>query len=191
MAARTPSAREANATLTASIQELLAGFRVLRFFGRGSAATGVIEKFSQTFADRNLSATRLRLGLPPLYSTLMMSGVLFVIWRGERVVGAMSVGAFIAYLTLFIRFVERASASPTRQFHPDRRCRLRAVGPLRIPAYCGERAGSHLSSPVTSPEPPGEIPGTNEHGSTGRRATLKDVTFTSRGRPGRARRFLA
>src|SRR4030095_13334478 len=40
VAARTTSAREANAALTASIQELLAGFRVLRFFGRGSAAAG-------------------------------------------------------------------------------------------------------------------------------------------------------
>ena len=65
VAARTTRAREANAALTASIQELLAGFRVLRFFGRGSAATGVIEQFSHEFAERNLSATRLRLGLPP------------------------------------------------------------------------------------------------------------------------------
>ena len=65
---------------------------MLRLFGRGSAATGVIENFSQAFAERNLSATRLRLGLSPLYSTLMMSGILFVIWQGgERVInGAMS-----------------------------------------------------------------------------------------------------
>lgn len=112
--ARTTSAREANAALTASIQELLAGFRVLRFFGRGSAATNAIGKFSQTFAERNLSATRLRLGLPPLYSTLMMSGIVFVIWQGgERVTaGAMSVGAFVAYLALFIRFVERGFRIP-------------------------------------------------------------------------------
>jgi len=114
VAARTTRAREANAALTASVQELLAGFRVLRFFGRGSAATGVVETFSRTFAERNLSATRLRLGLPPLYSTLMMSGILFVIWQGgERVVnGAMSVGAFVGYLALFIRFVERAFRIP-------------------------------------------------------------------------------
>ena len=87
---------------------------MLRFFGRGSAATGVIENFSRTFAERNLSATRLRLGLPPLYSTLMMSGIVFVIWQGgERVVaGAMSVGAFVGYLALFIRFVERGFRIP-------------------------------------------------------------------------------
>ena len=114
VAARTTRAREANAALTASIQELLAGFRVLRFFGRSSAATDVIEKFSRTFAERNLSATRLRLGLPPLYSTLMMSGIIFVIWQGgERVFdGAMSVGAFVGYLALFVRFVERGFRIP-------------------------------------------------------------------------------
>jgi len=114
VAARTTSAREANAALTASIQELLAGFRVLRFFGRGSAAAGEIEKFSRTFAVRNLAATRLRLGLPPIYSTLMMSGVLIVIWQGgARVVdGAMTVGAFVGYLGLFMRFVERGFRIP-------------------------------------------------------------------------------
>jgi len=112
--ARTAGAREANAALTASVQELLAGFRVLRFFGRAPAATAEVEGFSRTFAERNLSATRLRLGLPPLYSTLMMSGVLFVIWQGgERVIeGAMSVGAFVGYLALYIRFVERGFRIP-------------------------------------------------------------------------------
>ncbi len=111
---RTTHAREANAALTANIQELLSGLRVLRFFGRGAAATGVIETYSQTYAGRNLSATRLRLGLPPLYNTLMMSGILLVIWQGgERVVnGAMSVGVFVGYLALFIRFVERGFRIP-------------------------------------------------------------------------------
>lgn len=111
---RTTRAREANAALTASIQELLSGSRALRFFGRGAAATGVIETFSQAYAERNLSATRLRLGLPPLYNTLMMSGILVVIWQGgERVVdGVMSVGAFVGYLALFVRFVERGFRIP-------------------------------------------------------------------------------
>jgi ATP-binding cassette subfamily B multidrug efflux pump len=114
VAERTTRAREANAALTASIQELLSGFRVLRFFGRGAAATGVIDTLSRTFAERNLSATRLRLSLPPLYSTLMMSGIVFVIWHGgQRVVGgAMTVGAFVAFLTLFIRFAERGFRIP-------------------------------------------------------------------------------
>lgn len=114
VSARTTRAREANAALTTSIQELLSGFRVLRFFGRGASATRAIENLSNKFAELNLSATRLRLGLPPLYSTLMMSGILVVIWLGgERVVnGAMSVGVFVGYLALFVRFVERGFRIP-------------------------------------------------------------------------------
>ncbi len=111
---RTTRAREASAELTSSIQELLSGFRVLRFFGRGRAATDAVEALSRRYAERNLSATRLRLGLRPLYSTLMMAGVLFVVWQGgERVVsGAMSLGVFVSYLALFIRFVERGFRIP-------------------------------------------------------------------------------
>jgi ABC-type multidrug transport system fused ATPase/permease subunit len=114
VSARTTRAREANAALTASIQELIAGFRVLRFFGRGSAATAAVQDSSWAFASRNLAATRLRLGLPPIYSTLMMSGILFVIWQGgERVIsGAMTLGVFVAYLGLFVRFTERAFRIP-------------------------------------------------------------------------------
>src|SRR6185295_2871687 len=41
-------------------------------------------------------------------------GIVFVIWQGgERVVGgAMSVGAFVAFLALFIRFAERGFRIP-------------------------------------------------------------------------------
>ncbi|MBA3478035.1 MAG: ABC transporter ATP-binding protein [Lautropia sp.] len=114
VASRTTDAREANAALTARIQELLAGFRVLRVFGRGSAATNEIDNFSRAFAERNLSATRLRLGLTPLYSSLMMSGVVFVIWQGgQRVIdGSLSIGTFVGFLALFIRFVERGFRIP-------------------------------------------------------------------------------
>jgi ABC-type multidrug transport system fused ATPase/permease subunit len=114
VSARTTRAREANAALTASIQELLAGFRVVRLFGRRSAVTGVIDNFSREFAERNLSASRLRLSLPAVYSTLMLSGIVFVIWQGgQRVVaGAMTVGAFVGYLALFIRFAERGFRIP-------------------------------------------------------------------------------
>jgi ATP-binding cassette subfamily B protein len=114
VSARTTAARVANADLTSSIQELLAGFRVLRFFGRGQAATGQVAALSSVFAERNLSASRLSLGLRPLYSTLMMSGVLFVVWQGgDRVIaGSMSLGAFVGYLALFIRFVERGFRVP-------------------------------------------------------------------------------
>ena len=114
VASRTARAREANSALTGAIQELLSGFRVLRFFGRGSAATALVENLSRAFAERNLDAARLRLGLPAFYSTLMMAGIVFVIWQGgERVAsGAMTVGVFVAYLALFVRFAERAFRIP-------------------------------------------------------------------------------
>jgi ATP-binding cassette subfamily B multidrug efflux pump len=181
VSARTTRAREANAALTASIQELLAGFRVLRFFGRGSAATGVIETFSRTFAQRNLSATRLRLGLPPVYSTLMMSGILFVIWQGgERVVdGAMSVGAFVGYLALFIRFVERAFRIP------------QLVNSIQSGGAAYARLEPMLAPALTvAHEPPfasfkaGHVAGVGLEEMTGKRkrsgpvaATLQNITF--------------
>src|SRR5439155_5276910 len=57
---------------------------------------------------------RLRGGLRPVYTTLMSAGVLFVVWQGgEKVVnGAMTVGAFIAYLELYLRFVNRGFRVP-------------------------------------------------------------------------------
>lgn len=114
ISARTMAAREANAALTARIQELLAGFRVLRLYGRGAAATQEVRKVSEAYARRNLAAARLKLGLPPLYGTLMTSGVLVVVWvGGEQVIaGAMSVGSLVAFLALFVRFTERGFRIP-------------------------------------------------------------------------------
>lgn len=179
--ARTTRAREANAALTANIQELLSGLRVLRFFGRGAAATGVIKTYSQAFAARNLSATRLRLGLPPLYNTLMTAGILVVIWQGgERVVnGAMSVGVFVGYLALFIRFVERGFRIPQMvnsiQSGAAAYARLApmlapALGVAREPPYASFKPG-HIAGIETV-----EITEQRVHyGALG--ATLTNVTF--------------
>ena len=180
--ARTTRAREANATLTANIQELLSGSRVLRFFGRGAAATGVIETFSQAFAARNLSATRLRLGLPPLYNTLMMSGILFVIWQGgERVVnGAMSVGVFVGYLALFIRFVERGFRIPqmVNSIQSGGAAYTR-LAPMLAPALtvAGEPAFASFKSGHVAGISAEEITGKRERsGALG--VALSNVTFT-------------
>ena len=69
---------------------------------------------SRRFAERNLGAIRLKAGLQPIYTTLMTSGVLLVVWHGsERVIaGTMTVGAFVAYLELFLRFVNRGHRIP-------------------------------------------------------------------------------
>jgi ABC-type multidrug transport system fused ATPase/permease subunit len=180
--ARTMLAREANAVLTAGIQELLSGFRVLRFFGRGAAATGEIEIAARAFAERNLSASRLRLGLAPLYSTLMMSGIVFVIWQGgERVVAsAMSVGVFVGYLALYVRFVERGFRIPqlvnSIQSGGAAYARLE---PLLAPALPA------ADEPRFSSFKPGHLAGASREDTMERRGgrgpvgiSMRDVTFT-------------
>lgn len=114
VARRTTTAREANAALVALIQEYLAGLRVLRLFGRARASVERVAERSRQFAVTNLSLVRLKGGLQPIYTTLMTAGVVLVVWQGsERVVsGALTVGAFVAYLELFLRFVNRGHRIP-------------------------------------------------------------------------------
>src|SRR6266567_3071174 len=111
---RTTASREANASLTTALQEQLAGIRVLRLFGRTGAAVARVDTLSEEQADTNLALVRLRGGLRPIYTTLMSAGVLFVVWHGgeKTVNGAMTVGAFIAYLELYLRFVNRGFRVP-------------------------------------------------------------------------------
>ena len=114
VASRTTASREANASLTTALQEQLAGIRVLRLFGRTGAAVERVDTLSGAQADTNLALVRLRGGLRPVYTTLMSAGVLFVVWQGgeKAVSGAMTVGAFIAYLELYLRFVNRGFRVP-------------------------------------------------------------------------------
>ncbi len=102
VARRTTSAREATAV------------RVLRLFGRVSSSVDRVAAQSREVAARNLSLVRLKGGLQPIYTTLMIAGVILIVWQGsERVIaGAMTVGAFVAYLELFLRFVNRGHRIP-------------------------------------------------------------------------------
>jgi ABC-type multidrug transport system fused ATPase/permease subunit len=114
VARRTMRAREATADYTAAIQEYLAGVRVLRLFGRIGASVDRIAALSREVAARSLSLTRLRSGLQPIYTTVMIAGVILIVWKGSEqvVAGAMTVGAFVAYLELFLRFVNRGHRIP-------------------------------------------------------------------------------
>jgi len=111
---RTTAAREANAELTMTLQEQLAGIRVLKLFGRTGASAGMVEDKSQKLVKANLSVVRLREGLKPVYSTLMVAGIVLVVaMGGQRVIaGAMSIGAFIAYTQLFLQFTGRGYRIP-------------------------------------------------------------------------------
>src|ERR671924_2400695 len=114
VASRTTASRQANASLTTALQERLAGIRVLRLFGRTGTAAERVDTLSEGQAATNLALVRLRSGLRPVYTTLMSAGVLLVVWQGgEQVVsGAMTVGAFVAYLELYLRFVNRGFRVP-------------------------------------------------------------------------------
>lgn len=111
---RTTAAREANADLTAALQEQLGGVRVLRLFARSGAAVEHVARLAAQQADRNLAVSRLRGGLQPIYTTLMTAGIVLLVWQGsERVVsGVLTVGAFVAYLSLYLRFVNRGFRVP-------------------------------------------------------------------------------
>jgi ABC-type multidrug transport system fused ATPase/permease subunit len=111
---RITAARAVNAALTSAIQEHLAGARVLRLFGRAELAVRRVAQLSHEQARANLAIVRLRDGLKPVYTTLMIAGVVAVIWLGgERVTaGLMTVGAFVGYLELYLRFVGRAHRIP-------------------------------------------------------------------------------
>jgi len=114
VSARTTAMREASAALTAFLQEHLSGLRVVRLFGRTGATVARAADLSGQMARANLATIRLRTGLRPVYTLLMMAGILFVIWLGgERVAaGTMTLGAFIAYLDLYLRFVGRGHRVP-------------------------------------------------------------------------------
>lgn len=111
---RTTTARQVNARLTAALQEHLAGLRILRLFGRTAIAVERVESLSHAQVEANLAVIRLREGLKPIYSTLMIAGVVLVLWLGglRVVAGAMTVGAFVGYLELYLRFTGRAYRIP-------------------------------------------------------------------------------
>jgi len=111
---RTTVARQANAALTGLIQEQLAAIRLLRLFGRADASVAQVATLSRDQADANLRVVRLRTGLQPLYQLLVTGGVVFLIWQGgSRVIGGgLTVGAFVAFLQLYGRFIGRGFRIP-------------------------------------------------------------------------------
>jgi ATP-binding cassette subfamily B protein len=73
-----------------------------------------VETRSRRLADANLAVVRLREGLKPVYSTLMVAGVVLAVGMGgQRVIaGAMTLGAFVGYVQLFLQFTGRAYRIP-------------------------------------------------------------------------------
>jgi ATP-binding cassette subfamily B multidrug efflux pump len=114
VAHRTTVARESEAGLTGVLREQLGALRLLRLFGRIQAATGRVRLFADAQARAELAAIRLDEVLSAIYTALLSAGAVFIVWLGgDRVVsGSMSVGALVAFLALFVRFVTRAPRIP-------------------------------------------------------------------------------
>ena len=114
VAHRTTQARESEAELTGVLREQLGALRLLRLFGRTGAATERVHRFADVQARAELAAIRLDEALSAIYTAMLSAGVVFIVWLGgERVIaGAMSVGALVAFLALFVRFVTRAPRIP-------------------------------------------------------------------------------
>jgi ATP-binding cassette subfamily B multidrug efflux pump len=114
VAQRTTAARQADADLTTVLHEQLGGSRLLRLAGRAGAATDRVKVLASRQAAAELGAVGLDEALSALYTVLLSAGVFFVIWFGGRDVaaGRLSVGALVAFLQLFVRFVTRAPRIP-------------------------------------------------------------------------------
>jgi len=114
VAERTTTARQSDADLTTVLHEQLGGLRLLRLAGRSGAATRRVRDLADRQAEAELDAIRLDETLSGVYTALLGAGVFFVIWLGGREVaaGTLSVGGLVAFLQLFVRFVNRAPRIP-------------------------------------------------------------------------------
>jgi ATP-binding cassette subfamily B protein len=178
---RTTIARQVYARYTAALQEHLAGLRVLRLFGRTAIAVERVAALSAELVAASLAVIRLREGLKPIYNVLMIAGVVLVLWLGGRsmVAGAMTLGVFIGYLELYLRFTGRAHRIPQMvnsiQSGGAAYARVRpllapALGVSGEPAYASFRPGvvTGLHLPVVYPTSDGRGPGA---------ISLRHVTF--------------
>ena len=111
---RTTAARQANSALTVGLHESVSAMRVVRLLGARQAMASRIAWLADEQASSALAAARPRTALPAVYNTLMTAGVVLVLLQGgEKVVaGAWTIGAFVTYLDLFLRFSGRGFRVP-------------------------------------------------------------------------------
>jgi ABC-type multidrug transport system fused ATPase/permease subunit len=114
VARRTRISREGDAELTVALREGIGAMRVLRLFGRTRARGELVRTLAERRATSELGIIRLEEALGALYSTILTSGVVIVIWLGGRqvVAGSISIGGLVSFLALFTRFVTRSPRIP-------------------------------------------------------------------------------
>jgi ABC-type multidrug transport system fused ATPase/permease subunit len=114
VSARTTAARASASAFTSALHEQLEGLRVVRLFGRTESAIARVRVLAETRGRAELAAIGTEEGLGAVYATLLTAGVVAIIWQGGLRVaaGTMSIGALVALLQLFVRFVTRAPRIP-------------------------------------------------------------------------------
>lgn len=97
---RSEEAQEALAGVTTTVQENLAGLRVVRAYGRESAERARFGAQSGEYVEANLRLARIQALLSPLLAFLLGSSVLIVLWLGgQRVAqGSLTLGDLVAFL---------------------------------------------------------------------------------------------
>ncbi len=88
------------ATLTTTVQENLAGLRVVRAYGLGGSEEDRFEIRSEEYATANLRLARVRAVLGPALGFLLGLSLLILLWLGGRrvVAGHMTLGDLVAFL---------------------------------------------------------------------------------------------
>jgi ATP-binding cassette subfamily B protein len=88
------------ATLTTTVQENLAGLRVVRAYGLRSSEEDRFETRSKEYATANLGLARVRAVLGPALGFLLGLSLLILLWLGGRrvVAGHMTLGDLVAFL---------------------------------------------------------------------------------------------
>jgi ABC-type multidrug transport system fused ATPase/permease subunit len=154
--ARTLTARQANAAVTGHISERLTGLRIIRASGHTRATTDTLGRLATQQADAELATTALDAVLQPIYTTLTGCGVIAIVWLGAQRVtsGALTLGALVAFLSLFVRFTARAYRIPQLANRVQAaRAAYTRIAPLLAPAVAGTRGSAWRAQTIAAPEP--------------------------------------
>ena len=186
---RTTAARQANSALTAGLHESLSAMRVVRLLGVRQTVASRIAGLADAQALSTLAAARPRVALPAVYTTLMTAGVLLVLWQGgEKVIaGAWTIGAFVTYLDLFLRFTGRGFRVPqlvnSVQAGGSAYARIKPL--LAPPMGAGQapRLASFRAAQLAGTEPGPAVAAPAPRAEGGMAVCLRDVSF-AHGQPG-------
>jgi ABC-type multidrug transport system fused ATPase/permease subunit len=111
---RVTVARQASSLLTDGLQEQISNVKAVRLLGMKQAAQAIIDRLADAQAVASIAEALPRAGLPPIYTLVMTAGIVVVFWKGgaEVIVGTWTLGVFVTYLDLFLRFTGRGFRVP-------------------------------------------------------------------------------